>query len=373
MEKKIKSVSIKIKPGAYKMYRHMSNKPWYAIAEYIDNAIQSYISNKSELKKVNGKHYKLIIEVNCNYTDDIITIKDNAAGIDTNNFNRAFEPANIPEDATGLSEFGMGLKIASIWLSDCYSVRSSALGEDIERLVTFDLKKVIKQQKEELEVESKKVNPSTHYSVITLKGLSKNAPKKGNQLIKVKNHISSIYRKFISSGDLEIIFDKEILTYNEPEILFSPYFKKNKEGDEPILWRKNINFKTDRYMVSGFIALQKIMQASKSGISLFRRGRIIQGSHDEKYHPRSLCGSPGSPRDKRLFGDLELKGFDVDFAKGSFTNMEDLEIILEKIKDDLNKDERNILRQGDHYRKKPPKKEIEVIAKSLEKEFKKKI
>jgi hypothetical protein len=375
MTKNIDSVSIKIKPGAYKMYRHMNNQPWYALAEYVDNSLQSFIAEKERLINTDGNDYNFRVEINANYTDGVITIKDNAAGIDANNFTRSFEPANIPEDATGLSEFGMGLKIASIWFADVYTVRSSALGENVERFVEFDLKKVIKDEREDLVVKNKTIDKDKHYTVIELKRLSKNAPKKGNQLIKVKDHLSSIYRKFTSSGDLELVFDNDRLTYQQPEILYAPYtpyLEKNKEPNDPKEWKRDVYFDGGKYKVSGFIALQKRMEAKHSGISLFRRGRIIKGSHDEKWHPKILCGSAGSPRDKRLFGDLELDGFEVDYAKGAFRNMEDVETILESVKDDIKKDSRDILRQGETYRKVTPKKKTKEIAKKLVEDFKKK-
>ena len=60
-----------------------------------------------------------------------------------------------------------------------------------------------------------------------------------------------------------------------------------------------------------------------NGLSLFRRGRVIEGSHDEKYRPKVLCGQNGSPRYKRIFGELELEGFSVSFNKGSFQEHDD--------------------------------------------------
>ena len=46
----IKKVSIKINVGAYNAYRNMQNKAHYAIAEYVDNAIQSYLTQVSVVK-----------------------------------------------------------------------------------------------------------------------------------------------------------------------------------------------------------------------------------------------------------------------------------------------------------------------------------
>ena len=73
-----------------------------------------------------------------------IYIGDNAAGIGVNNYWRAFEPANIPTDNTGLNEYGMGMKTAGIWLSDYWDVTTTALGETAVRKMVFDANKIEK-------------------------------------------------------------------------------------------------------------------------------------------------------------------------------------------------------------------------------------
>ena len=45
MAKKIDKVSIKFKAGAYGAYRSMNNKVWYALAEFVDNALQRLSPN----------------------------------------------------------------------------------------------------------------------------------------------------------------------------------------------------------------------------------------------------------------------------------------------------------------------------------------
>ena len=89
------------------------------------------------------------------------------------------------------------------------------------------------------------------------------------------------------------------------------------------------------------------MNSKKNGFSIFRRGRVINGSHDEKYYPEIICGQTGSPLFKRLFGELELYGdFKVSFDKGSFTNMEQIDGVLRLVKLESN----TIINQGRNYR-----------------------
>ena len=117
-------VSIATKPLVYSTFRYISNHVWHAIGEYVDNSIQSYLDHIDVLKEINP-HHKLQVSIKFDLEHDAITIKDNAFGIDNQKFDRAFELANVPLDASGLNEFGMGMKVSSIWLSNLWSVETS--------------------------------------------------------------------------------------------------------------------------------------------------------------------------------------------------------------------------------------------------------
>ena len=103
-----------------------------------------------------------------------LCIIDNAAGISESNYIRAFEPANIPTNRAGLNEYGMGMKTASVWLADNWTVTTKALGENVERVLSFDLNKVIREEKEDLDVKENDCPFETHYTKIELTNLSKN-------------------------------------------------------------------------------------------------------------------------------------------------------------------------------------------------------
>ena len=97
----------------------------------------------------------------------------------------------------------MGMKTASVWLADKWSVRTKALGESVARHTEFDLDKVTRDEKEELVVTEENEEPKKHYTQIILSQLSDNAPKPG-QIDKIKRHLSSIYRHFLRSGEVVI-------------------------------------------------------------------------------------------------------------------------------------------------------------------------
>ena len=360
---KIPTVSIKFKTGTYGVFRSLQNKVWYAIGEYVDNAVQSFETHKIALKTAHGGNYQFKVSIDIDWEKSEMLIVDNAAGISTENFQRAFEPANIPDDNSGLNEFGMGMKIASIWLSEIWTVRSAALGETEIRSVEFNLPKVLEEEREVLDVISAPKLPETHFTEVRLKKFTGNAPSAHN-LNKVKSHLASIYRKFIRSGDLQLFVNGEVLTYKDPEILNAP--ATTDPDGRSILWKKDIEFKLGKYKATGFVALLNELSTSvNNGFSLFRRGRVIEGSHDEKYRPRILSGFDGSPRYKRLFGELELEGFDVSFNKGTFQESTEIEAFMEALKVELSSKDFNLLKQGDEYRKGKAKEVTAKVAKSL--------
>lgn len=367
--KNIDNVSIKIQTGVYGQFRNLNNKVWFALGEYVDNAVQSFENNKNLLQKIHNNKYQFEVRITIDWEENIIKIKDNAAGIDSKNFLRAFEPANIPIDNTGLHEFGMGMKTASIWLANLWSVKTKAINENVERYVEFDLKKVLEEKRELLKVESKTKSNDSHYTELVLKDLSINAPS-AFQMDKIKRHLASIYRKFIINGDLNLYINDDLLEYEMPEILIAPFYNGSK--DKPIRWKKEINFSTGKYSVRGFVAILNTMSTNEyNGLSLFRRGRVIEGSHDEKFRPKVICGQIGSPRYKRIFGELELEGFAVSFNKGSFQEQEDLGALMEAIQTEISAKNFDLYTQAEKFIKPKTNQTNKKVAKKLVKSLKK--
>lgn len=329
-------VSIATKPLVYSTFRYIANTSWNALAEYIDNSLQSFQAHKDVLRNINpnGK-----VRVDIQITDDTIIITDNAWGIEAENYQRAFELANIPLDATGLSEFGMGMKVSSIWFSDVWTVETCAYQEGIKKTVTFDIKEVVDNQETSLNVIEKPVAKSEHFTRITLTKLSQNKPK---QLAAIRRHLSSTYTKFIRDGILELVINGELQTVAEPKVLCAPYFKKvggqiTKDG-KPIEWRIDVSFAPagSKYKVSGFIGVLEKMSTDKdNGFLLFRRGRAIGYSGEDKYRPQHLCGQVGSPQYKRIFGELSVDGFNVSFQKNAFQEDEAFAQFIDDLADDI--------------------------------------
>jgi hypothetical protein len=71
--------------------RHLNYKPWFALAEFVDNAVQSYLVNRERLEAVHGPQFKLRVEIAIEpIAPARIVVRDNAAGIALRDFPRAF-------------------------------------------------------------------------------------------------------------------------------------------------------------------------------------------------------------------------------------------------------------------------------------------
>ncbi len=342
--------TINIRPGVsiLSVLRHLNYKPWFAMAEFVDNSFQSYITNAKELRKVEGKNYRLKVSIEL---DDLeggrLTIRDNAAGIQKKDYPRAFRPAAMPPSKSGLSEFGMGMKSAACWFANKWMVRTAALGERIERTVNFDIDKIVKDDLEDLTITQKKVDGKLHYTEISLIDLHK-IPQ-GNTVKKIKEHLASIYRVFIQNGTLILEFDGETLEFSQPKILSASYFKNTSK--KPIQWRKEINFDLGSGLtVKGFAALREVANVSGAGFALFRNSRVIQGSADEGYRPEFIFKKSNSYTYQRLFGELHLTGFDVSHTKDGFRWDENEQAFLELLKEHLNSEPIPLLDQAEGHR-----------------------
>lgn len=371
---------IEIRPevNILSVLRHLNYKPWYAIAEFIDNAIQSSIVNKEKIATNDNKEFKLIVNISLDSTiPGKLTISDNAAGISTNDFPRAFRTAQLPNDRTGLSEFGMGMKSAACWFAEYWSVRTKALGEKVERTISFDVKTIVENNVDSLNTQTNIVDVNAHYTVISLRRLH-HIPQ-GRTIGKIKEHLSSIYRVFLESKQVEIYFNNEPLYYKTPNILNALRFTAPGVVDnnchEAVEWRKNISFDLgDGLFVKGFVALREVGSTHYAGFALFRRGRLIIGSSDDTYRPEYIFKRTNSYQYQRLFGELHVEGFEVSHTKDGFRWEGYEDLFLERLRDEIERAPLDLISQAENYRSLPTKKTIEkqadaataVVAKYIE-------
>jgi len=360
MKDSIESVNIRPGVSILSVLTHLNYKPWFAMAEFVDNSLQSFLDHREEIERVDGRGSKLKVRIELDLIDrNRIVIRDNAAGIHDKDYPRAFQAAFVPLDRSGLSEFGMGMKSAACWFAQNWMVRTSALGETLERTVSFNIEAIVRGDVEELRVKSKSAETNTHFTEVVLFNLHK--PPQGRTISKIKEHLASIYRVFLRNGSLELYFDGQPLSYQEPKVLYVPYHKMPTE--EPRLWRKEINFDFGLGLrAQGFAALRETGSTSSAGFALFRRNRLIEGSADDSYRPASIFKHSNSFTYQRLFGELHLTGFDVSHTKDGFRWDEQEETFLTFLKDELNDPSLPLLDQAEEYRVRLKPKELKLGA-----------
>jgi len=234
-----------------------------------------------------------------------------------------------------------------------------ALEEDVERTISFDISKIVRDRIEELTIDSKHVREKTHFTEITLQGLHRSL--QSRTLGKIKEHLASIYRVFVREGVLKLTFDGDPLVYAEPPILKAPYFKKPHDGS--VLWRKEIDFDFGKGQRAwGFAALRATASTTLAGFALFRRNRLIQGSADEGYRPEAVFGHTNSYRYQRLFGELHLEGFEISHTKDGFRWEEHEDVFLSLLKEYLDESPLPLLAQAEGYRVRPKRSKIKQAA-----------
>ena len=345
----IKSVSIRPGVSVLSVLRHLNYKPWFALAEFVDNSLQSYLDNRQALEQLHRHQFILKVHIDIEPTPPArISIRDNAAGISLKDFPRAFRPAAIPADRTGLSEFGIGMKSAACWFAPRWQVRTKAISEGVERVIQFDIEKIVNDQIEELSIKELPAKADDHFTEVVLEGIYHPPVKKS--LSKIKEHLADIYRVYLRAGKLELKVNGESLAADVPPILIAPYVR-DPEGSSAREWRKAISFDLGGGMkVTGFAALRDPGNYARSGFALFRRNRLIQGSGEDGYRPSLIFAQPGSYRYLRLFGELHLDGFEVSHTKDGFRWDENEQPFLELLKDHIDSDDLPLLKQADSYR-----------------------
>ena len=215
-EFEIQQLNIQPQAGVIGVFSRLNYKPWYAIAEFVDNSTQSFYSHQKEL----AAHGINEVEISINYDDenDILTIVDDAFGMEFSDFARAVKVDSPPENKNGRNEFGMGLKTAASWFGDIWSVRSTQLGSVYEYYTEINIPELRKNNVNVVEIKRSHVDPSTHGTTITIREVTK---KIGSSRTKGKivELLKSMYRRDLNNGLVHINYDGDPLFYDEYDCL----------------------------------------------------------------------------------------------------------------------------------------------------------
>lgn len=333
------------------LFPHMKYQPWYALSELVDNALQSAIGNRDALL-ANDPAFELVVKIEISGVDGgRVTVADNAAGIGAADWERAFQVGEPPEDATGLSQFGVGMKAACCWFARGWSVRTSALGEPAVRKVEFDVPQILRTRDETLQVELAPGDAASHFTVIEMHGLYR--PVAGRTLGKIRDYLGDIYRHFIRSGDLKILVNGQAVAFEEPALLTAPRY--NEPAGEVVTWRRDVDITLNSgRRVFGFVGIRSVGSARQAGLALFYRNKVVMGAGDEMYKPAALYGGGNTFASQRLFGELHMDAFEVTYSKDALVWYDEEEEFIERLRSLIDAEPLPLVRQANGYRKRTP-------------------
>lgn len=342
--------------GVYGMFPSFNYKPWLALGEFLDNSISSYQQHKKLIEEVNGSNFKLKIMIDYDADRGVLEIRDNAAGIDKKHFGRAFALAKPPDDLRFISRYGVGMKAAACWFARDWSVRTSAIGESVERTLEWSTKAITEGKSETLEPAVRTVSKNDHYTVITLKNLI-HPPSGPKTIAKIKTYLPNIYREFIRDEQIEILWNGQKLDVEQPAALVAP---PQWDTSQPAhIWDENVELAMeDGRTIKGRVFLLKKMKRSYTALNLFWHKRLILGNVGENHRPVELFGAGNSFETGRLCVELYLDEYEPTVDKMGF-KFQDNEATLEEIIDALKIAASQILRQAREYRE--PKVDVEDL------------
>lgn len=312
-----RTLNIRPTTGVYATYKNIRYNPWTAIAEFVDNSTQSFYDHENQLKETKywkGLNVDVFFEIDSITNKETLIIKDNAYGMDYNDFKRAII-LDSPPKKTSRSEFGMGLKTAACWFGTMWSVESTELGSGITYKTKVDVEALHKYKHECIDVEEISCSKKKHGTIIKIWNLNRRIL--GRATGKTKDQLRGMYRTDLRTGRIHISYNHENLFYEDPEILSEELPDGTKK-----LWKQDIEFtilnNNKEFHVSGFIAIRKKGSTSNAGFTLMRHGRVIVGGYENTYRPEEIFEQSNSFIYQRLFGELNLNDWSVTQTKDAF-------------------------------------------------------
>ncbi len=301
-----KEINVKVGSGIIETYSRMPQKLERVFAEFIDNATQSYFDNKEELLK-NDPNYKNIIKIT--WSNDEIIIEDNSYGMDFEQFERAMRlnaPAKQYSDKSR-SQYGMGLKIAAVYLGSFYSIESTQLHSNEKYYSEVDVNEWQRNNPETISCNVYDEDENKHFTRIIIRQLKKNL--KDQIQNDLKNKLGLIYAKDLD--DIEIIFNGKPIVKEDPTL-------HNDENDQPYLetFFGSFDFNNKTYEFDGWVGILETASTDNAGFTLTQFGRGIKLN----YRPDAIFGKSNSYPYQRIVGEINLDGeeWKVSFNKDEF-------------------------------------------------------
>jgi hypothetical protein len=289
-------------------YKRLSYTPWHAIAEFVDNSTQAYFSNREVLDASYERSDEMLtVAINYDRSAERWTVSDNSFGMREETLARAMVVGHPPEDASGRSRYGMGLKTAACWLGNLWTVRTTQLGIDTEYSITVDVGKIAAGETE-LPITEASAAPGAHHTVIEITRLNRGFY--GRTLGKIRGHLGSMYREDIREGILRLEWQGEQIQWVESD----DRFLADSSGRPA---RRHFSFAANGKRVEGWAGVLAKGSRADAGFSILHNGRVIKG-WPVSWRPQEIYGQVEGSNDlvnQRLVGEIRLNDFDVTHTK----------------------------------------------------------
>lgn len=309
-----KEYDVTVESGIISMFQRQNFRLDRVFSEFIDNSLQSFLDHKDVLMNLeDGKKCRISIV----WDSDKIVISDNAYGMNDEEFGRALKlkatnPNALKNDQ--LSVYGMGLKYASVYLGDHYTISSTAYGSDVRYFAEVDVPQFEKFNPKTVKAKLNSESKETHETILTITNLRiKMTNEKENDL---RRKLGLIYNHYIHAGQLSIVINKIPINYQKPELRPNESGGKYYEHFEDYFI---IGGKT--YKFTGWIGILNKGDQSITGLNLVQANRCIELG----YKPEKLFGKGNSFQNSRVIGEIVFSGenYVLSFNKDKFVWTDD--------------------------------------------------
>jgi len=308
------SIELVVGPEAITNYRRLPYKPWYAIAELVDNSSQNFFNNQEVLteayeedSKRQKREVQFEVRVDYEKDNDLLRVWDNAMGMDLEELQNALTVARPPENPNGRSKYGMGLKTSACWLGNNWTIKTKKLGETKEHIVKIDVTKLATGDLS-LDLKSNAKPAEDHYTVVTISNLNRQF--QGRTLTKIRQYLSSIYRHDLKTDTMKLEWRGEELDWEDEDI--SNFVTA--ETGKP--FKKDLDFEVDGKSVTGWAGVLKKGGRGKAGFAVLYYGRVIRGQPENAWRPQLIFKDASNDLiNQRLTGELHLDEFEVSHTK----------------------------------------------------------
>lgn len=303
------SINFEVGPQIVLSYKRLSYKPWYALAEFIDNSTQAYFDHEDELAPALNQEGQ-ILTVDIKSDNDSIEINDNSMGMSEEDLKKALAIGIPPDNTTGRSKYGLGMKTAAFWFGNRIKIVTKKLGSPQEITLQLDVEDIANGLKE-VDIQVKEVMPTLHYTNIIITDLNRRIAYKSKT--KVIDYLPSFYRVDISNGKLKLFFNGAPLRWSKDELLnkLDTFADGSPASNE-------VDIEVAGHQVRGWAGVLKKGSRRNAGFSLLQSNRAIK-SWPDSFKNESIFGSQegGSNNliNQRLTGELYVDGFDVSHTK----------------------------------------------------------